>query len=77
MEKDKKDFIVRRGILGVGLPVGILMSINVGFQVPGYLFKLRSFNFKIFLLSLFFFIPVFLAAGYFWGILVYKYTRKK
>ena len=77
MDKNKKDFIIKRGVLGTGLPVGILMSITVGFQVPGYLFKLQSFNLKIFLLSLLFFIPVFLFAGYFWGILVYKYARKK
>jgi len=77
MEKNKKDFIIKRGVLGTGLPVGILMSITVGFQVPGHLFKLQSFNFKTFFLSLFLFVPVFLVAGYFWGILVYRYTRKK
>ena len=77
MDKDKKDFIVKRGILGTGLSVGILMSLTVGFQVPGYLFKLQSFNFKTFLFSLGFFIPVFLIAGYFWGVVVYKYTRRK
>jgi hypothetical protein len=77
MDKSKMDFIVKRGVLGVGLPVGILMSITVGFQVPGYLFKIQSFDFKIFFLSLLFFVPVFMFAGYFWGVLVYKYSRKK
>jgi len=76
MDKEKRDFIIKRGILGIGLPVAILMSITVGFQVPGYLFKLQSFNFKTFLISLLIFIPVFLAAGYFWGIFVYKYMRR-
>jgi len=77
MDKNKKDFIIKRGILGTGLPVGILMSITVGFQVPGYLFKLQSFNFKTFFLASFFFVLVFLTAGYFWGILVYRGARKK
>ena len=76
MDKDKKDFIIRRGVLGTGLPVGMLMSITVGFQVPGYLFKIQSFDFKLFLLSSLVFIPVFLVAGYFWGALVYRYSRK-
>jgi hypothetical protein len=76
MDKAKRDFIIKRGVLGTGLPVGILMSITVGFQVPGYLFKMQGFDFKAFLLSLLIFVPVFLIAGYFWGILVYKYSRK-
>ena len=77
MDKDKKDFIIKRGVLDTGLSVAILMSVTIGFQVPGYLFKLQSFNFKTFLLFFVFFAPVFLSAGYLWGVLVYKYARKK
>ncbi len=77
MDKEKKDFIWKKGVLGVGLPVALLMSMTAGFQVPGYLFKLQSFNVKTFLMALLLFIPVFMIVGYFWGILVYKFTRKK
>ena len=77
MDKAKKDFIWKKGVLGVGLPVALLMSMTAGFQVPGYLFKLQSFNVKTFLMALLLFIPVFMIVGYFWGILVYKFTRKK
>jgi len=76
MDKNKRDFIIKRGVLGIGLPVAILMSITVGFQVPGYIFKLQNFNFKTFLFSLVIFTPVFLVAGYLWGVLVYKYARR-
>ena len=76
MDKEKKDFVIKRGVLGTGLSVAILMSITVGFQVPGYLFKLQGFSLKTFLVSLFLFTPVFMGAGYFWGLFVYKYMRK-
>ena len=76
MDKKKKDFVIQRGVLGTGLSVAILMSLTAGFQVPGYLFKFQSFNFKTFLISLFLFTPIFLVAGYFWGIIVYQYTKK-
>ena len=76
MEKEKRDFVIKRGVFGIGLSVAILMAVTIGFQVPGYLFKLQSFNFKTFLVSLVIFTPIFLIAGYFWGILVYKYSSK-
>lgn len=76
MEKEKKDFVIKRGVLGMGLPVSLLMAITTGFQVPGYLFRFQGFNTKNFLLALVLFTPVFLVAGYFWGILVYKFTHK-
>ena len=76
MDKDKKDFVIKKGILGVGLPVAILMSVTAAFQKLGYLFKVQGFDFKTFLFFLSFFIPIFVAAGYFWGIVVYKYIRK-
>ncbi len=77
MDKAQRDFVFKRGVLGVGLPVALLMSVTVGFQVPGYLFKLQSFNFKTFLTALALFTPTFLVAGYAWGVIVYRYTRKK
>lgn len=77
MNKEEKDFIVKRGILGVGLPVAILMSVTTGFQVPGYFFRLQGFNLRTCLSSLIIFVPIFLVAGYFWGKIVYKFMRKK
>ena len=77
MDKDKKEFVFKKGMLGVGLPVGLLMAVTAGFQVPGYLFKLQSFNFKTFSVALVIFTPVFLLAGYFWGIVVYQFSRNR
>jgi hypothetical protein len=77
MNKEKKDFIIKRGILGTGLPVALLMSLTAGFQVPGSLFKLQSFNWGTFLTSLLVFTPIFLITGFFWGTIVYRYTCKK
>lgn len=76
MDKQKKDFVIKRGVLGIGLPIAVLMAVTTGFQVPGYLFKLQSFNFRIFLVSLAVFTPIFMVAGYFWGIVVYRFTHK-
>lgn len=72
MDKAKKDFIIKRGVLGTGLSVAILMSVTIAFQVPGYIFRLQGFNLKTFIVSLVLFIPIFSIAGYFWGILVYN-----
>ena len=77
MDKAKKDFILKRGVIGVGLPVGVLMAVTTAFQVPGYLFRLQGFDVKTFFLALAVFVPVFSVAGYFWGILVYKFKYKK
>jgi hypothetical protein len=77
MDKEKKDFVFKKGVWGVGLPVAILMSVTAGFQVPGYMFRLQGFNPKTFLLSLAVFTPIFLVAGYFWGLSVYKFIHKK
>ena len=77
MDKDKKEFIVKRGVLGVGLPVGILMSVTAAFQVPGYMFRIQAFNVRTFLTALVLFVPVFTIAGWFWGVIVYRFMRKK
>jgi len=77
LENNKKDFVLKKGVLGVGLPVAVLMSVTTAFQVPGYIFRLQSFNLKTFLISLVIFTPIFLVAGYFWGILVYRFKRNK
>ena len=76
MDKAKKDFVLKKGMLGVGLPVAVLMAVTTAFQVPGYLFKLQGFNLKTFLVSLVIFTPIFLAAGAIWGVVVYKFTHK-
>ena len=77
MDKDKKEFIWNKGILGVGLPVGLLMSVISGYQVPGSIFKIQNFSIGNFFSSLILFIPIFLVAGFFWGILVYRLKYKK
>ena len=77
MDKEKKDFIFKRGVFGVGLPVGILMALTMAFQVPGYLFRLQGFSPKVFVIGMVLYVPIFMAAGFIWGILVYKYSRKK
>ena len=77
MDKDKVDFVIKKGVLGIGLPVAVLMAVTTGFQVPGYIFKLQGFNLKTFLMALAIYTPIFLVAGYFWGMFVYRFTRKK
>ncbi len=77
MDKDKKEFIWKRGVLRVGLPVALMMSTIAGYQAPGHFFNIQAFNVRTFLTSLALFMPVFLVAGYFWGIFVYRFTRKK
>lgn len=77
MEKEKRDFIVKKGMLGVGLPVALLMSLSAAFQVPGYLFKLQAFNPRTFVISVLIFTPIFLSAGWVWGYVVYGLMQKK
>lgn len=76
-DKEKNNFIWNKGILGVGLPVGLLMAVIAGYQVPGYTFKVQNFNLNNFLSGVLLFVPVFLIAGYFWGIIIYRLKRKK
>jgi hypothetical protein len=77
MDTDKKEFIVKKGVLGMGLPVALLMSITAGFQVPGYIFQLQAFNVRTSLLFLLISLPIFLAAGFLWGVVVYKYKKHR
>ncbi len=77
MDKEKRDFILKKGVLGIGLPVAFLMSVTLGFQVPGYLFKLQHFDPKIFVISLMIFVPLFMGAGYVWGLVVYSMLQKR
>lgn len=72
MRSEKSKFAIEKGVLSVGLPIGLFMALTVGFQVPGYLMKFQSFQPKTFLIGLMIYIPVFLIAGYFWGIIVYN-----
>ena len=57
------------------MPVAVLMAITTGFQVPGYLFKLQGFNLKTSLIALVLFTPIFMAAGYVWGLVVYRFSK--
>ena len=77
MDKTKQEFIWKRGVLGVGFPVAILMALTLSFQVPGYLFHLEGFNFKRFMIGLVVFVPVFSVAGYFWGVIVYRLKQRR
>jgi hypothetical protein len=76
MDAEKRDFVWKRGVWGVGLPVGVMMALTFAMQVPGYLFRLQSFNAGRFLAGLSLFVPLFLAAGYVWGLIVFKFRRK-
>lgn len=76
MDQEKKEFILRRGVLGVGLPVAILMSLTVAFQKPGFIAQFQGFNLQTFFVSLLLFVPIFAAAGYFWGWWVYGFTHR-
>ena len=76
VNKTKRDFVLKKGVLGLGLPVALLMSLTVSIQVPGHLFKLQGFNFKTFVTALALFTPIFIVAGYVWGRVVYKYIRR-
>ena len=77
MEKEKKEFIWKKGILGLGIPVAAAMSVIAGYQVPGTPFKIQSFNIKNFLLTAAILTPIFIIAGYFWGVLVYRFKHNK
>ncbi len=77
MDKAEREFVWKRGMLGVGLPVAVMMAITTGFQVPGYLFRLQSFHPKTFCVALVLFVPIFLVAGAIWGVVVYRLTIKK
>lgn len=73
----RRTFILKRGVLGVGLPVALLMALTVGFQVPGTLTRFQGFNPRTFVLGLLLFLPVFAAAGYVWGAVVYRFLQRK
>lgn len=72
MDPVKRDFILKRGVLGKGLPIGLLMSFVVGYQAPGQVMHFQAFNWKTFLIALAIYLPAFLAAGYVWGFWVYR-----
>ncbi|HTL71174.1 MAG TPA: hypothetical protein VL404_07790 [Candidatus Eisenbacteria bacterium] len=75
MDKEKRDFILKKGVLGMGLPVSLLMSVSVAFQVPGYLFRLQAFNAHTFLVALALFTPIFMAGGWVWGLCAYRFRK--
>ncbi len=73
----KRVFILKKGVLSVGLPVAVLMSLTVAFQKPGFVSQFQGFSLKTFLLSLVLFVPVFSAAGYVWGMWFYQLMRRR
>ena len=77
MDKEKKDFIIQRGVLGIGLPMAFVTSCLMAFQEPGNVFHIESFKFGTFLFGLLLFVPVFAVAGYFWGLIVFKFRKKR
>ena len=77
MEKERTRFILRKGVLGVGLPVAVLMSLTLAFQKPGVFFQFQGFNLKTFLGGLALFLPVFGAAGYLWGAWFYRLLSRR
>ncbi len=76
-QQTRRTFIVKRGVLGVGLPIALLMAFTVGFQVPGTLTRFQGFTPRTFLLGLLVFLPVFAAAGYLWGAVVHRLLQRK
>lgn len=77
MDEEKQKFLLKRGVMGVGIPVSILMSITFAFETPGHVLRMQAFDWRRFVLSLVIFVPVFSTAGYVWGLLVYRFLRKK
>ncbi len=73
----KRAFILKKGVLGVGLPVAVLMSLTLAFQKPGAVAQFQGFNLRTFFLCLGIFVPVFSAAGYLWGMWFYQLMRKR
>ena len=77
MEKEKKEFIWKKGILGFGIPIAATMSVIVGYQVPGSPMKLHSFDVKNCFFAALILVPLFSIAGFFWGFFVYNPRKKK
>ncbi len=75
--EDKRAFVLKRGVLGVGLPIAVLMALTLSFQKPGSVSQFQGFSFKTFLLGLIVFVPVFSAAGALWGMWFYWLMRKR
>ena len=74
---NSKEKMIKRGVVGVGLPVALLMSLTAGFQTPGYIFRLQNFNFLTFISFLIILTPIFSAAGCLWGLAVYRYKKNR
>jgi hypothetical protein len=77
MDKAKKDFIFKKGVLGVGVTTAFLMAITAGFQVPGAIFQWQGFNVRTFVTFLAVFLPIFSVAGYFWGVILYRWVVRR
>ena len=77
MDQERRKFAVRRGMFGTGLPVAVLMSIFFAFQRPGHVLQFQNFRPNTFLLGMLLFTPIFLVAGYFWGVWVYASTKRQ
>ncbi len=77
MSPEKQKFVLKRGVVGTGLPVAMLTSLMVAFQRPGSLVQFQSFNVRTFMIGLGVFVPIFVVAGYVWGFWLYGITHKR
>jgi hypothetical protein len=78
MEKEKKDFVIKRGVLGWGIPFWLIVSFLQGFQKPDAgIFDFGSFNFKVFFSYSLICLPVSLIAGFFWGLWMWGLLKKQ
>lgn len=69
MEKERKDFIFRRGVLGWGIPFWLTMSLWYAFKKPdGGIFDFGSFNLQVFYAYALISLPLSLVGGFFWGL---------
>jgi len=75
--EERRIFILKKGVLSVGLPVAVLMSLTVAFQKPGFVSQFQGFSFRTFLLGLGIFLPIFSVAGYLWGLWFYQLMRRR
>ena len=75
--EERRAFILKKGVLGVGLPVAVLMSLTLAFQKPGSFAQFQGFSLRPFSWGLILFVPIFSVAGYFWGMWFHQLMRKR
>jgi len=72
MDKEKRKFIIRQGMIGVGLPSGVLSAIVMAWWInPG------GTLFKSLLLELLVMVPFMMCGGLVCGLIMWKYVQRK